>query len=101
MTYYRLRVDLNGAKPPIWRRLELASDLTLDEVHVALQAAFDWAGGHLYEFRADDSHVRAERFLDEYMLEDHDGTPETDVRLDQVLHSPGDRLHYVYDFGDN
>jgi len=100
-TYYRLRVDLNGAKPPIWRRLDLASDLTLDKVHVALQAAFDWAGGHLHEFRADDAYVQAERFLDEYMLEGHDGTPETDVRLDQVLHSPGDRLHYVYDFGDN
>ena len=30
---YRVRVDLQGARPPLWRRLELSSDLLLDEVH--------------------------------------------------------------------
>jgi GAF domain len=30
---YRVRVDLDGTRPPLWRRLELASDLFLDQVH--------------------------------------------------------------------
>ena len=37
---YQVRVDLNGTKPPLWRRLELASDLFLDQVHQIMQVAF-------------------------------------------------------------
>ena len=46
----RIRVDLNHAKPPIWRRLDLRSDLTLDVVHQVLQVAFDWTDSHLHRF---------------------------------------------------
>ncbi len=45
-----VRVDLMGAKPPIWRRLEIAPELRLDQVHGILQAAFDWDNSHLHEF---------------------------------------------------
>ena len=38
----RVRVDLAYMKPPVWRRLELASDLFLDDVHEIMQAAFGW-----------------------------------------------------------
>src|SRR5487761_1094221 len=47
---YRVRVDLAGTKPPLWRRLELASDLFLDEVHEVIQAAFGWTDSHLHQF---------------------------------------------------
>src|SRR3954462_2616600 len=30
---YRVRIDLTGTKPPLWRRLELSSDLFLNELH--------------------------------------------------------------------
>lgn len=100
-TYYRVRVDLDGAKPPIWRRLDLASDPRLDQVHEVLQAAFGWHGGHLHEFHGDGPRWQAERFNSGFQLDDEGGTPETDVRLEQVMASPGDRLHYWYDFGDD
>ena len=47
---FRVRVDLRHAAPPIWRRLELRSDLTLDVVHRVLQAAFGWTDSHLWRF---------------------------------------------------
>jgi hypothetical protein len=47
-----LRVDLHYAVPPIWRRLELRSDLTLEEVHGILQTAFGWFDAHLWRFAA-------------------------------------------------
>jgi hypothetical protein len=34
----------------VWRRLELASDLFLDEVHEVLQLAFGWTDSHLHQF---------------------------------------------------
>lgn len=42
---YRVRVDIDDARPPIWRRLDLRSDLTLDLLHQVLQVAFDWTEG--------------------------------------------------------
>jgi hypothetical protein len=103
----RVRVDLNDARPPIWRRLDLRSDLTLDVVHQVLQDAFGWTDSHLHRFAlGEDIWDRdADVFLCPYDVEDPDdpdvGTPEQDVRLDETLVEPGDVLHYLYDYGDN
>jgi len=95
---YTVRLELDGAAPEIWRRLELASDLTLDALHDVVQAAMGWTDSHLHQFRMDD---RTEPFLTDFAEEEGDeGIHERDVRLDQVLASPGDRLSYDYDFGD-
>jgi hypothetical protein len=101
---YRVRVDLDGTEPPLWRRLDLASDMLLDEVHGVLQAAFGWTDSHLHEFSAngDPSDPRAERYLSPVdVAEGEDGVPEHEVRLDELLADAGDELFYVYDFGDD
>jgi hypothetical protein len=102
---FRVRVDLNDARPPIWRRLELRSDLTLAAVHRVLQAVYDWTGSHLHRFSVggDTFDMGAEWFLCEYDVEEgeDEGTPDADVTLDETLVEPGDVLHYVYDYGDN
>jgi hypothetical protein len=101
---YRLRIDLKGAKPPCWRRLELASDLMLDELHEVMQAAFAWSDAHIHQFAAGGSSFydpESEQYLTEYDIEDgEEGIAERDVRLDELLVDPGDRLFYMYDFGD-
>lgn len=100
----RIRVDLDEADPPIWRTLELMSDLTLDAVHQVLQLAFGWSDSHLHRFSLG-GHPFApasQLFLcpfDVEESEDH-GMPAGDVRLDEVLQEPGDVLHYAYDYGD-
>ena len=93
-----VRVDLAGAKPPVWRRLELPSTLRLDELHGVLQGAFGWTDRHLH--RGDTAwDDQAEHFLCPYDVEEgeDDGAPACDVRLDEVLAQPGDRLLYTYD----
>jgi len=101
---YRLRIDLKGAKPPCWRRLELASDLMLDELHEVMQAAFAWSDAHMHQFAAGGSSYydpESEQYLTDYDIEDgEEGIAERDVRLDELLADPGDRLFYMYDFGD-
>ena len=101
---YRVRIDLKGAKPPCWRRMELASDLMLDELHEVLQAAFTWFDAHLHQFAAGGSSFydpASEQYLTEYEIEeDEEGIAERDVRLDELLVDAGDRLFYMYDFGD-
>ncbi len=101
---YVVRVDLDGAKPPIWRRLRLASDLGLPELHRVLQVAMGWTDSHLHQFRAGPVRKdhRVQGFLTPSDLAEGeiDGVPEAEVRLDQVLSKPGHRLFYTYDFGD-
>lgn len=105
---FRIRVDLRGARPPIWRRLEVRCDLTLDVLHRVLQAAFGWADSHLWRFSIggdpfDDS---SQLFLcpwdeEEGEGDDEGGIPASTVRLDEAIQAPGDVLSYVYDYGDN
>lgn len=100
---YRVRVDLSGTKPPLWRRLELASDLYLDQVHEIMQVAFGWTDSHLHQFGSGPTHYdrATEHYLCPFQVEEGDqGVPEEHVRLDEVLAEPGDGLFYDYDFGD-
>ena len=97
---FRVCLDLHGAKPPVWRRLELPGDLTLPQLHDVIQAAMGWSDSHLHRFRTGRDH-RAPYFVTSFDLEEgEDGVLEDDVRLDQLLAAEGDELWYEYDFGD-
>ncbi len=101
---YRVRIDLKGTKPPVWRRLELASDLNLAEVHDIIQEAFGWTDSHLHGFGSGPGYyaLDTEHYLCPFEEEEgKDGIPEAKVRLDEVLADVGDKLFYVYDFGDD
>lgn len=101
---YRIRADLVGAQPPLWRRVTLASDLTLDRVHGVLQAAFGWTDSHLHQFAVATgrAQLRTEAILSPFDVDEGEsGVPESTLRLDQLLGTTGDKLYYTYDFGDN
>jgi hypothetical protein len=92
---YQVEVRLlDVRKPPVWRRLEVRSDLTLDALHDAIQAAMGWEDAHLHVFsdgRADYSHPDF----------DLDRRDERRVRLTDLLGTVGQKLRYTYDLGDN
>lgn len=101
---YRVCAELKETSPPLWRRIEVRSDLNLAEVHDILQVVFGWTDSHLHGFAAGPEFYsdRAERYLcpfDEYEG-DAEGVPEAQVRLDEVLAETGDTLTYAYDYGD-
>lgn len=105
---YRVRADLDHAEPPIWRLIDLRSDVPLDVLHQVLQVAFGWTDSHLHRFSlgggAFDHH--SQLFLCPYDVEGDDwddpeeGLPAAEVRLDETLCEPGDALRYLYDYGD-
>lgn len=96
-------IELRGSKPRIWRRLTLPGDLTLDAVHTLFQAAMGWSDSHLHRFSIGaGTGYDQPYFITEFDEEEgEEGTREDGVRLDQVLRDPGDRLTYLYDFGDD
>lgn len=100
----RVSAVLAYTDPPIWRRFDLASDLRLDELHRVLQEAFEWQGGHLHQFSGEGriwEDGSAAGFGPSPFGESPAPEPESKTRLGQVLAAVGDRLEYVYDFGDS
>lgn len=96
-----LDVRIVEAEPDIWRKLQVRGDVTLAELHPFLQAAFGWEDSHLHRFIPGPERFGAFFVTENDEDEGIDGTPETDVRLDQVLLEIGDILSYDYDFGDS
>jgi Plasmid pRiA4b ORF-3-like protein len=89
---YRVRVDLSGTRPPVWRRLELSSGLFLDELHDVIQAAFGWTDSHLHRFGSGPAYYspETEYYLCPFEVEEGEpGIPEEEVRLDEVLQDAG------------
>lgn len=101
---YRIRVELADTSVSLWRELDLASDLFLDDVHAVLQAAFGWTDSHLHRFASGPGYYsqHAEYYLMPFEVDEgEDGVPESQARLDEVLTERGDTLFYCYDFGDD
>ncbi|MDR1188476.1 MAG: plasmid pRiA4b ORF-3 family protein [Bifidobacteriaceae bacterium] len=101
-----VRLDLTGAKPPIWRRLRLASDLNLEQLHTIIQVAMGWHFAHLQSFEEwapAGGHRDRLGLATRWDESEHGATEhgEWSVQVSQVLGQVGDRLKYVYDFGDD
>jgi hypothetical protein len=101
----RLRVDLEAAIPAVWRRIEVASDLGLDDLHDVLQAVFGWEDRDLYRFTTGPEQDPGAEFVCGADLrgrwEDDPTLPTWNVRIDELLAEAGDQLYYQYDHGDN
>jgi hypothetical protein len=92
---YQIKVQLLGVtKPPVWRRLQVPADLSLDQLHDVIQAAMGWYDCHLHMF-SDGSREYGIPDLELGYLD------ERKVYLSQVVADVGDKLRYTYDFGDN
>jgi Plasmid pRiA4b ORF-3-like protein len=95
-TVRRLKVTLRQVKPPVWRRVEVQSDVTLQELAALLEAAMRWMGGHLHSFTAGRR---------EYGTPDPDWPidflDEAEHRLGEVLTDVGSKMRWDYDFTDD
>jgi hypothetical protein len=90
---YRLKVTLAGAKPPIWRRIELR-DCTLKELDLIVQEAMGWTNSHLHTFEA-----LGATYGDPDP--DWDVEDEGKLRLSEIVGEGLKKFRYTYDMGDN
>jgi len=96
VSVYQIKVTLKESKPPIWRRIQVNSDITLYKFHQILQAAMGWSDYHLHQFVVHGKYY---------------GTPDPDfdfevknekrVKLNKVFSEAGGKFIYEYDFGDS
>ncbi len=86
----------------VLRRVEVASDSTLDDLHYAIQDAFRWDADHLYSFYVSGKAHDMETELSAPWEEQPEGPDySTDVALGELGLRRGNRFLYLFDFGDD
>lgn len=97
---YQLKVTLANSRPPIWRRILVASDVNLGVFHNILQDVMGWTDSHLHQFIAGDVMYSTpyEDLAQDFEMEFKD---ESKYRLSQLLKKEKASLTYEYDFGDS
>ena len=94
---YQLRVTLRGSHPPIWRQIQVRSDITLGKLHRILQAVMGWKDTHLHQFT-----IRGKQYWipDEGDMDLRKKIDERNHRLTDVVSRQTSWFTYEYDFGD-
>jgi hypothetical protein len=98
-TAFQIKITVHGSKPPIWRRIVVPADISLDRLHEVIQTAMGWGNCHLHLFEVDGEEF-AGRGPDGFLDPDFDGPDEADYRLCDVA-GEKDKFNYTYDFGDD
>ena len=94
---YQLKIVLQGSKPPIWRRIQVPSDTSLDGLHRILQVVMGWSNSHLHQF--EDGNLTYGP--PDPNFPDFDVIDEKDVVLSEVVSRSNQKFLYQYDFGDD
>ena len=96
---YQLKVSLQGAKPPIWRRILVPGDTSLEQVHKIIQLCMGWTDSHLHQFLIDRTC---------YCMPDEDDAWRTSRPKDEAKYTLNDLEEkilpgfvYIYDYGDD
>lgn len=102
----RFRVELRAIAPPIWREIEVPSNYSFWDLHVAIQDAMGWLDYHLHAFlpaNNDDDEGEWEIGIpaDDELLGGRDMLASWTVPVIKHFKQAGDRMAYVYDFGDD
>jgi hypothetical protein len=96
MSIYRFKISLKEIRPPIWRRIEVCGNHTLNDLHLMFQAVMGWHNCHLHMFKIDNIHL-TDFFDDDQRLNEFD---DRDFTIEQVLGDKVKKFIYEYDFGD-
>lgn len=103
-----LKIQMKGiTKPPMWREISIPADFTFYQLHQAIQIVTGLTDSHLWQFNRESYMQGVQIGLEmdhndpygyglDYITDDAKTTP-----LYKYLSEKGDKLEYVYDFGDD
>ena len=118
---YELKIMLRGSKPPIWRRIAVAADMCLGNLHQVIQVVMGWENYHLHQFvvhnrkpkptreelaslswqeRYERLKICRERCWSDLRMEVEGAEDERKVMLCELAPAVKSNFIYEYDFGD-
>ena len=101
---YQFRVSLKGAKPPIWRRIQVPGTYTFWNLHSAIQDAMGWEDYHMHAFEIFDPSVGAVVVIGgpSLSLEESGRILSGDeIAIADYFSPENNEAKYEYDFGDS
>jgi Plasmid pRiA4b ORF-3-like protein len=92
---YRLKVTVRDSRPPIWRKLQVAAGMSLNELHQVLQIVMGWERHYSYQFD-DGLFWYGQDFVDDLGDFVPGGEDDTKTRLCDVANEEG--AHFLYNY---
>ena len=99
VSIYQLKIALKHVRPPVWRRVQVPSNIALQDLHLVIQAAMGWENCHLHCFNFGGRQFSA-AFAPGELLE-MEMENEQGKLLSTFIKAPKDCFTYEYDFGDD
>jgi hypothetical protein len=96
----QFRIELLGIEPPIWRRIQVPSDYSFWDLHVAIQDSMGWLDCHLHQFKI----VGFDSIIgipDEDNIDLEETLPGWELKIEDFLNESALLASYEYDFGDS
>lgn len=99
MQTIQFKIKLEEINPSIWRRVVVPNHLSFFDLHLIIQVAMGWEDTHLYHFDYNGKHI---------LESDKEGNlpKKSDVDCEKLFLNNaginvGDKMMYVYDYGDS
>ena len=102
----QFKITLNDSRPSIWRRIQVPSEYTFFELHVAIQDAMGWSDSHLHSFNIAQKGTTVPIMIQYPNPEsdselDNDSLDERDESVTNYFGKTIKQCVYEYDFGDS
>ncbi len=95
LSIFCIKIVLENTKPSVWRRLEVPSNMSLNNLAFALNAAMGWECSHLYLYECGEQEFGNPEY-------DEEGAWEDDRKIFVYQMAKKTKtFKYVYDFGDD
>ncbi|MBI4445577.1 MAG: plasmid pRiA4b ORF-3 family protein [Acidobacteria bacterium] len=101
---YQFRISLEGIEPAIWRRMQVPSNYTFWDLHVAIQDSMGWLDYHLHMFRILNPTTKEREVIgipDEEEAFDLEILPGWELPISDYFSLKKPKAEYEYDFGDS
>lgn len=109
MNIYQLKIDLKHIEPKITRTILVEDNITFSELADVLMTAFNWSGGHLWQFSFQSGgQSKGSRRAFTYIAEayedgfdiDENQLEASELELKEILNEERKKINFEYDFGD-
>ncbi|WP_297338472.1 plasmid pRiA4b ORF-3 family protein [Algoriphagus sp.] len=98
----KVKIQIKGiTKPPVWRRLMIPGQLTFQQFHQVIQAAFGWQDYHLFQFSKGGYGSNPQIGIADENWSEEELVDAKTTRVSQYLKVKGEKFCYIYDFGDD
>lgn len=95
-----LKIELEGAKPKIWRTFQVEADTTFSQLHKIIQKVMGWEDYHMYDFTVAKTNIIDPRGGSDFGT-GRDVEKANKVKLSDFIEKKGQKFSYMYDMGDS